>query len=121
AGVADVELDQRPPPRLELAGPAGQLPADFVSDFGPAFAGLQAGRRHRGAGRLGWAKPSGKPLPAPPRRMGRAQRNPSSRPQPRKHPQAGATVKPSSAPDPWWTMGFAALYPSYVARALRIR
>src|SRR3546814_4809846 len=50
AGVADVELDQGPALRLELAGPAGQLAADFVSDFGQAFAGLQAGRRHRWAG-----------------------------------------------------------------------
>src|SRR3546814_21047750 len=50
AGVADVELDQGPALRLELAGPAGRLAADFVSDFGQAFAGLQAGRRHRWAG-----------------------------------------------------------------------
>src|SRR3546814_10073491 len=47
AGVADVELDQGPALRLEFTGPAGQLATDFVSDFGQAFAGLPAGRRHR--------------------------------------------------------------------------
>src|SRR5690606_20075990 len=54
AGIADVELDQGPALGLELAGPAGQFAADFVSDFGQAFAGLQAGWRHRAAGRRQW-------------------------------------------------------------------
>src|SRR3546814_7710475 len=48
AGVADVELDQGSALRLELAGPAGQLAADFVTDFGQAFAGgnLQGIKSH---------------------------------------------------------------------------
>ena len=43
AGVADVELDQLAALGLELEGAPGQLAADFVADFGQAFAGLEAG------------------------------------------------------------------------------
>ncbi len=54
-GVADVELDQRVPAGFELARPARQLAADFVTHLAQAFAGGERGGGHGGA----WAKPIG--------------------------------------------------------------
>ena len=48
ARIADVELHERAALGLQLAGASCQLSADLVSDFGQAFAGLQAAHRHRG-------------------------------------------------------------------------
>src|SRR5690606_16369093 len=42
-GIADVELDQAASAGFQLAGAAGEFTADFVTDFGQAFAGLEAG------------------------------------------------------------------------------
>src|SRR5690606_16841024 len=43
ARIADVELDQAATTGFQLAGAAGEFTADFVTDFGQAFAGLEAG------------------------------------------------------------------------------
>src|SRR5690606_18784643 len=43
ARIADVELDQAASAGFQLAGAAGEFTADFVTDFGQAFAGLEAG------------------------------------------------------------------------------
>ena len=49
--AADIEFDQRNTLGLKLQRPAGELAADFVADFGQAFAGDNAGVRHGVKGR----------------------------------------------------------------------
>ena len=46
ARVADVELDQRDALGLEFQRPAREFAADFIADFGQAFAGDEAVVRH---------------------------------------------------------------------------
>ena len=66
ARVADVELDQLAALGLQLAGAAGEFAADLVTDFGQAFAGLQAaGIGHRGGSCGNGAGQPAKPITGP--------------------------------------------------------